>query len=103
MPAIVGFALLVALVPPLGFAQPWDTWIYRALALLLIVTGFGQLLKAVTAFTVAHSITLALATLGMVHVPAAPTEAIIALSILFLATEIIHKHSGQISLTERYF
>jgi hydrogenase/urease accessory protein HupE len=72
------------------------------LALLLIVSGFGQLLKAVTAFTVAHSITLALATLGMVHVPAAPTEAIIALSILFLATEIIHKHNGQISLTERY-
>ena len=72
------------------------------LALLLIVAGFGQLLKAVTAFTVAHSITLALATLGVVHVPAAPTEAIIALSILFLATEIVHKHNGQISLTERY-
>ena len=72
------------------------------LALLLIVAGIGELVKAVTAFTVAHSITLALATLGMVHVPAAPTEAIIALSILFLATEIIHKHNGQISLTERY-
>jgi len=72
------------------------------LALLLIVVGFGELLKAVTAFTVAHSITLVLATMGMVHVPAAPTEAIIALSILFLATEIIHKHKGQISLTERY-
>ncbi|WP_255509586.1 heavy metal translocating P-type ATPase [Oceaniovalibus sp. ACAM 378] len=36
MPAVVGVALLVALVPPLAFAQPWDTWIYRALALLLI-------------------------------------------------------------------
>lgn len=72
------------------------------LALLLIVVGFGPLLKAVTAFTVAHSITLALATLGVVHVPAAPTEAIIALSIVFLATEIVHKHNGQISLTERY-
>ena len=72
------------------------------LALLLIVVGFGQLLKAVTAFTVAHSITLALATLGVVHVPAAPTEAIIALSIVFLATEIVHQHNGQISLTERY-
>ncbi|GMQ87750.1 MAG: HupE/UreJ family protein [Gammaproteobacteria bacterium] len=72
------------------------------LALLLIVAGFGQLLKAVTAFTVAHSITLALATLGVVHVPAAPTEAIIALSILFLATEIVHKHNGQFSLTDRY-
>jgi hypothetical protein len=72
------------------------------LALLLIVSGLGPLVKAVTAFTVAHSITLALATLGMVHVPAAPTEAIIALSILFLATEIVHKHNGQFSLTETY-
>jgi hydrogenase/urease accessory protein HupE len=72
------------------------------LALLLIVSGLGELVKAVTAFTVAHSITLALATLGVVHMPAAPTEAVIALSILFLATEIIHKHNGQISLTERY-
>ena len=72
------------------------------LALLLIVNGVRQLLTAVTAFTVAHSITLALATLGVVHVPATPTEAIIALSILFLASEIVHKRNGQISLTERY-
>jgi len=72
------------------------------LALLLIVVGFKQLLTAVTAFTVAHSITLVLATLGVVHVPAAPTEAIIALSILFLATEIVHKNNGQFSLTEKY-
>jgi hypothetical protein len=72
------------------------------LALLLIVNGRGPLLKAVTAFTVAHCITLALATLGLVHVPPAPTEAIIALSIVFLATEIVHKKNGQVGLTERY-
>lgn len=72
------------------------------LALLLIVSGFGPLLKAVTAFTVAHSITLAMATLGVIHVPPAPTEAIIALSILFLAAEIVHKHDGRIGLTERW-
>jgi len=72
------------------------------LALLLIVNGFGQLLKAVTAFTVAHSITLALATLGLIHLPPAPTEAIIALSILFLAAEIVHKHNGVIGVTERW-
>jgi len=72
------------------------------LALLLIVSGIGPLVKAVTAFTVAHSITLALATLGVVHVPAAPTEAIIALSILFLASEIIHQRNGVIGITERY-
>ena len=72
------------------------------LALLLIVNGFGPLLKAVTAFTVAPSITLALATLGMVHVPSAPTEAIISLTVLFLAAEIIHQRNGVIGFTERY-
>jgi len=72
------------------------------LALLLIVSGIGPLVKAVTAFTVAHSITLALATLGLVHVPSAPTEAIIALSILFLAAEIVHQRNGVIGITERY-
>ncbi len=72
------------------------------LALLMIVSGIRPLVKAVTAFTVAHSITLALATLGMVHVPPKPTEAIIALSIVFLATEIIHKRDGRAGLTERF-
>jgi hypothetical protein len=71
-------------------------------ALLLIVDGFRALLKAVTAFTVAHSITLALATLEVIHVPPAPTEAIIALSIVFLAAEIVHKHDGRIGVTERW-
>ena len=47
-------------------------------------------------------ITLALATLDVVHVPSAPTEAIIALSILFLAAEIIHQRNGVVGLTERY-
>ena len=70
-------------------------------ALLLIVSGIGPLVKAVTAFTLAHSITLALATLGLVHVPAAPTEAVIALSILFLAAELVHRHQGRVGLTER--
>ena len=72
------------------------------LALLLIVVGIKQLLMAITAFTVSHSITLVLATLDIVHVPSAPTEAIIALSIVFLATEIVHKHNGRFSLTEKY-
>ena len=58
------------------------------LGLLLLVNGRARLVKTVTAFTVAHSITLALATLGVVHVPQAPVEAVIALSIVFLANEI---------------
>lgn len=71
------------------------------LALLLIVTGFWQLLQTVTAFTVAHSVTLGLATLGFVHVPPAPTEAMISLSIVFLATELVRKYQGGVGLTER--
>lgn len=71
-------------------------------ALLLIVVGVRPLIKAITAFTVAHSITLALTTLGLLSLPAAPTEAIISLSIMFLAAEIIHKYRGELSLTEKY-
>jgi len=61
------------------------------LALLLLVRGFGRLVATVTAFTVAHSVTLGAATLGFVHVPSAPVEAIIALSILFLAAELARR------------
>ncbi len=71
------------------------------LALILIVRGKGLLVKTITAFTIAHSITLALATLGIVHVPAAPVEAVIALSIVFVAAEIIRSRRGQTGLTER--
>ena len=53
-------------------------------------------------FYQAHSITLALATLGVIHVPPAPTEAIITLSILFLAVEIIHSRQGKPGITEQY-
>jgi len=59
-------------------------------ALLLIVNNMRRLLWTITAFTLAHSITLAGATLGFVRVPQQPVEAIIALSILFLAMEIVH-------------
>jgi hypothetical protein len=72
------------------------------LALILIVPGWWMLLKTITAFTLAHSVTLALATLGLVNMPGPPTEAVIALSILFLAVEIIHSREGRITLTERY-
>ena len=69
---------------------------------LLIITGGGlKLVKTVTAFTVAHSLTLALATLGFVHVPQQPVEAVIALSIVFVAAEILRSRKGQMSITER--
>lgn len=72
------------------------------LGLLLLTQGTWQLVKTVTAFTVAHSITLALATLGFVHVSPPPVEAVIALSIAFVAVEIVRgRQRGQKSLTAR--
>ena len=70
------------------------------LALVLIVKGRGLLVKTITAFTIAHSITLALATLGVVNVPAAPVEAVIALSIVFVAAEIVRSSHGKKGITE---
>ena len=64
-------------------------------ALLLIVNGTRRLVITITAFTLAHSITLGAATLGFVYVPQQPVEAVIALSILFLAVEIIHGQQGR--------
>jgi hypothetical protein len=72
------------------------------LALVLIVASPWLLVKTITAFTLAHSISLALATLGVVNMPGAPTEAVIALSILFLAVEIVHSREGRPTMTERY-
>ena len=72
------------------------------LALLILVTGTRRLVATVTAFTVAHSLTLAGATLGFVHVPGPPVEAIIALSIVFVALEIIRSRQGESGLTERF-
>ena len=72
------------------------------LALLLIVSGWRRLLLTVTSFTLAHSITLAAATLGWLWLPGPPIEATIALSILFLASELVKIHRGYTSLTARY-
>jgi hypothetical protein len=72
------------------------------LVLLLIIAGLWPLVKTVTAFTIAHSLTLALATLGLVNIPPAPTEAVISLSILLLAVEAVHKAQGKLTLAERY-
>ncbi len=70
--------------------------------LLLIVKGRRRLLWTITAFTLAHSLTMAGATLGIVTIAQAPVEAIIALSILFLSIEIIHEKQGKRGLTSRY-
>jgi hypothetical protein len=71
------------------------------LALLIITGGGWKLVKTVTAFTISHSLTLTAATLGFVHVPQRPVEAVIALSIVFVAAEILRIHRGVESITSR--
>src|SRR3972149_523941 len=71
------------------------------LGLLLIVSNRWMLVKTITSFTVAHSLTLAIATLGYANAPLRPLNAAIALSILFLGPEIVRVWRGQTSLTIR--
>lgn len=70
------------------------------LALLILVSGWRRLVWTITAFTAAHSITLAAATLGFVRVAQGPVEAVIALSIVFVAMEIVHTRQGRPGITE---
>jgi HupE / UreJ protein len=71
------------------------------LGLLLLSKGLGVLLKTITSFTVGHSISLALATVGWFNVPGKPLGAIIALSIVFLAAELVRARRHQPSVTIR--
>jgi hydrogenase/urease accessory protein HupE len=71
------------------------------LALLLIVRGGKRIFITITAFTLAHSITLVSASLGWVRVPGPPVEAMIALSIVFVAAEVVHGLRGKPGLTAR--
>ena len=71
------------------------------LALLIVARERRRLLASVTAFTVAHSVTLAMATLGFVRVPQQPVEAVIALSIVFVAVEIVRERRGHVGITGR--
>lgn len=70
-------------------------------ALLMLVKGWRKLVGTVTAFTVAHSITLAAATLGVLRVPQQPIEAMIAFSIVFVAAEIVHGMNDRPGITNR--
>lgn len=71
------------------------------LALLIITQGGWKLVKTVTAFTVSHSVTLTAVTLGFVHVRTKPVEAVIALSIVFVAAEILHRNCGKLGIAAR--
>lgn len=78
----------------------WDHLLF-VLALVLLVGWGRSLLWTITAFTAGHSVTLALASLGLVHVPQAPIEAAIALSIFVLAVELTRALGGRKTLTQR--
>ena len=71
------------------------------LALVILVRDWRRVAITVTAFTIAHSITLAAATLGFVNVPGPPVEATIALSIMLVSVEILNARRGKPSLTAR--
>lgn len=71
------------------------------LGLVLLIAGKWRIVKTVTAFTLAHSVTLIATSLGWISLSIAPVEAVIALSIVFLATEIMSKKQGQMRFTQR--
>ncbi|MDH3362309.1 MAG: HupE/UreJ family protein [Gammaproteobacteria bacterium] len=71
------------------------------LALVLLITSVRRLVETITAFTLAHSFTLIGASLGWLSLPIAPVEAVIALSIVFLANEIACKRKGTTRLSQR--
>jgi len=72
------------------------------LALLFVVQGWRRLVATITAFTLAHSLTLAAATFGWVSFPQQPVEAVIALSIVLVAGEIVRADQGRPSMTRRW-
>ena len=70
--------------------------------LILLVKKRRKLVWTITSFTLAHSITLALATLGVIHIPSAPVEACIALSIMFVGVELIHNMQGRTGIASKF-
>lgn len=72
------------------------------LGLILLIRDRWMLVKTITAFTIAHSITLAGAALGYLSLPQKPVEAAIALSIAFVASELVKAQSGPPRLSELY-
>lgn len=72
------------------------------LGLVLLVHGWRLLLWTITSFTVGHSVTLSLAVLGLLNVPSAPVEALIALSIFVVAIELLRDLEGRPSWMQRF-
>lgn len=89
----------------IGVTHIWLGWdhLLFVLGLLWFLPAWRPLLKTITAFTIAHSITLAAASLEILSLPSAAVEAVIALSIAFVAVEMVRElRTGRDSLTRRY-
>jgi hypothetical protein len=71
-------------------------------SLMLIVQGWRMLVQTITAFTLAHSITLALVVLGHLNLPPGPVEVLIALSIALVSGEAVRQRRGRTSLTTQW-
>jgi hydrogenase/urease accessory protein HupE len=88
----------------LGIFHIWSGFdhLLFVFGLILLVKGRKKLIWTITSFTIAHSITLALATLGIIHISSVPVEACIALSILFVGVELIHDLEGRPGLASKF-
>lgn len=103
LPASQSGLAMFATYGVLGFEhilEGWDHLLF-VLALVLLIRDARRLIGAITAFTIAHSITLALAALGHLSIPGPPVEATIALSVVFLAVEYLKRREGEPRLSER--
>ncbi|MCK5697706.1 MAG: HupE/UreJ family protein [Gammaproteobacteria bacterium] len=76
--------------------------LFFVLALLLLVANIKRLIGTITAFTVAHTITLILASLDIIHLSSRAVEATIALSIVFVCAEVVYAKRGQIHLSQQF-
>ena len=77
----------------------WDHLLF-VIGLVMLVSR-RQIIGVATAFTLAHSLTLALAALGFLNLPTRPVEILIAMSIVLLAVEIVRKSRGGTSIAVR--
>lgn len=87
----------------LGISHIWsgpDHLLY-ILGLILLISSVRSLVTTITAFTLAHSITLACAALGLIHLRPAPVEAVISLSIVYVAVELVRKQRGLTDIATR--
>lgn len=99
--AHAGAAVPAYLVLGIGHILTGIDHLLFVFGLLLLSSGWRQLLRTITAFTLAHSITLALTALKLISVNPALIEAMVAYSILFLAVELVRKQRGQDGITQR--